>query len=96
MLIQVKSAGFEGGNMAEISINNVPVEIKKNENNDYRGLHVVLINHDDGKVILAQAYDTYQTSEKLDELISEIVQEGQIVVAACKDDCTFSLSFEAK
>ena len=38
------SAGFKAGNFAKIKINNKPVKVKVNESNNYRGLHIVIIN----------------------------------------------------
>ena len=32
LLVQVQSAGFDAGNMAKIVVNNVPVEVEKNQN----------------------------------------------------------------
>ena len=44
MVVQVQSAGFDAGNMAKIVVNNVPVEVEKNHNGHFRGLHVALIS----------------------------------------------------
>ena len=38
------SAGFDAGNYAKISINNIPILMKPNINNNFRGLHIVVIN----------------------------------------------------
>lgn len=37
------------------------VKIKKNENGHYRGLHLVVINPHNGKVELAEAFDTHKS-----------------------------------
>lgn len=50
MVVHAKSAGYDGGNFAKISINNVAVPIDKNETGHYRGLHIVLINPKNGYV----------------------------------------------
>lgn len=71
MVVKVDSAGFEGGNYARISLNDVPVEMALNENNHDRGLHIVTIHPASGKVKFAQIFDTYETSTKLDEFINE-------------------------
>ena len=44
MNIYAFSAGFQAGNNAIITINNVPVYVARNVNNHYRGLHIVIIN----------------------------------------------------
>ena len=40
----MQSAGFESGDFASIIVNETIIEVAKNENNHYRGIHVVLIN----------------------------------------------------
>ena len=62
ILIQASSAGYKGGDFAKISINDIPVVVQKNCNNHYRGLHIVIINPQSGKIELAQVFDTYQSS----------------------------------
>ena len=49
-IISVKSAGYEGGNSAQILVDNKPVELVKNHNNHQRGLHIVIINPKNDKV----------------------------------------------
>ncbi len=63
LLIQVKSGGYESGNMAGIMINDIPVQFEKNENNHLRGLHIVIINSMNGKVEMTRVFDTYKTSD---------------------------------
>ena len=96
MLIKAKSAGFDGGNLAEITINDKPIEIERNEHNHYRGLHIAIINPVNGNVETARAFDTYITSELLDQFIKAHVPEGYIVAAACKDECHAILSDKVK
>ena len=43
-VISAKSSGFNGDNLAQITIDNVPVEMEKNESGGLRGLHLVVIN----------------------------------------------------
>ena len=64
--ISASSAGFSAGNFATITINEIPVYMQKNENGHYRGLHIAVINPENGEIVLAQVFDTYETSEKLD------------------------------
>lgn len=40
-------------------INDVAVEIKQNTNDTENGLHLALVNPTNGKVELAQAFDTF-------------------------------------
>ena len=93
MVIQVTSAGYNGGNFAKIMINDKQVKVEKNENNHYRGLHIVIVNPQTGKVESAQAFDTYISSEALEAFTDEI-PEGRIVVAACMDECATELSLK--
>ena len=44
ILVQANSAGFEGGNFAKITVNDVPIFIEENETKNTRGLHIVVIN----------------------------------------------------
>lgn len=43
-VVSVTSAGLKGGNLARIIINNIPVPVNTNENDHYRGLHVVVLD----------------------------------------------------
>ena len=70
--------------------------MEKNENDHYRGLHIVVIDVDTGRVETAKVFDTYESSEGIDAFIDGGVPEGHIVVAACKDECTTKLSMKAK
>ena len=102
LVVQVESAGFDAGNFAKISINDVAVQVAKNENGHYRGLHIVIINSLDGKVELSQVFDTYKTSKGFYELpeygrtLLQELPEGHIVCVACQDDCVSNLCFEFK
>ena len=52
-----------------------------------------MINPSNGMVLIKKVFDTYMSSEQLDEVIrSGEIQEGAIVVAACQDDVTKELS----
>lgn len=83
------SAGVEGENKALISIDGKPVEYTKTENPDQRGLHIVVINSVNGKIKNAQVFDTHTDCEELDDFIFEnTVEDGFIVLVACKEDCT--------
>ena len=78
-------------------VNNTLVEVEKNENNHYRGLHIVMIEPKTGNTEFAQAFDTYKNSTGLDKFIDEReIPEGHIIVAACQDDCATALSGSAK
>ena len=74
----------------------MPVEVEKNENNHYRGLHIVLVNSANGKVEVAQAFDTSASAQGFDNFIANELDEGYYVVAACKDDCVTNLSQAGK
>lgn len=75
-VIQATSAGFEAGNAAQIMVNGVAIETGKNEHGHTRGLHVVVINplgKTDNAIFMretvAQVFDTYRTSDYLEEFI---------------------------
>ena len=76
-------------------MNGYQVELEKNQNNHYRGLHIVVINPSNGIVDFARVFDTYQTSERFEEFVGQ-VPAGHIVVAACMDDCVTKLSEKVK
>ena len=61
--ISVSSAGFEGGNFARISINNSRILVKMNENGHCRGMHIAIINPQNGKIETAQVFDTYKNCD---------------------------------
>lgn len=94
--IKIKSAGFNAGNAAIITINNVPVVLERNVNNHYRGLHIVVINPKNGYITVARVFDTYWSSKEIDKFIQNGVPEGNIVLAACMDECVKNLSHLAK
>ena len=99
ILIQASSAGFEGGNFEKITINDVKVSVEKNESDNLRGLHIVIIDPSNGKVTTAKAFDTYtkhQSTSAIAEFINTEICEGHIVVAACKDECSKNLSRKVK
>ena len=91
-VVMCKTAAFEDGNYARITINDEAIEFKETEA-DQRGLHVAVINPKDFKVTFNQVFDTYKSSDELDKFIKDNdIPKGYIVAAACKDDCTTKLS----
>lgn len=50
VVIKVQSAGFNSKNFARISLNEEKLELERNEEYHFRGLHVVIINPLTGKV----------------------------------------------
>ena len=48
-----------------------------------RGLHLVLVNRESGVVWFARVFDTYNSSDELDKLISQEFPKNTIVIAAC-------------
>ena len=67
-----------------------------NENNGHRGLHVVVISPITGKMQEARCFDTYESCDYLDEYIEFDIAKGDIVVAACQDDCMTAMSQKVK
>lgn len=95
-MIQTLSAGFDGGNYAKITINNMPVTVEENESKHYRGMHVVVISNIDGSIQAAKVFDTYTTSTDFEEFIQYEIPDGYIIVAGCMDECTSKLSHAGK
>ena len=48
------------------------VDIEKNENDTYRGLHIVIIHPKTGNVEYSKAFDTYKSSNDLDGLLMDL------------------------
>ena len=59
-------------------------------------MHLVVINPTNGEVCWAIVFDTYKSSDALNEFILRGLPTGYIVVAACKDEMTTELSGLAK
>ena len=98
LVIHATSSGFEGSNHAQITINDWPLILGKNESDHFRGLHVVTIDPKDGRIAFSEVFDTYKSPKDFDSFIGFEVpfQLGFILVAACMDDCAKSLSDKAK
>ena len=97
MVVQVISRGFNAGNSCDITINNEKLNIPENINGNDRGLHLVMINRSNLLVEFSKVFDTYKSGEEFDDFLrNKYFPMGQIVIAACKDDCVSSLSDEAK
>ena len=90
-MVHASSAGFSGGNFAKITINDTPVNFK-DTTKDQRGLHIAVINPSDFKVSTCQIFDTYKSSSDFEAFTKNVIPDGYIVVAACKDECTQNLS----
>ena len=82
--------------MACISINDVVLQMDRNESGHDRGLHLVIINPLNGAVELSQVFDTYKGDHKLPSVSTRYIPPGYIIVAACKDDCVTQLSEKDK
>lgn len=63
-----------------------------NEHKHFRGLHIVVINPINYKVIMSKVFDTYITSNELNRFAAINIPEGYIIAAGCKDDCLSKLS----
>lgn len=96
IIIQASSAGFSAGNYAKVLVNDKPVSFEDNENGTDRGLHVAVISPADGQVSQARVFDTYKGSMDLEDFIAFDIEEGDIVVAAAKDDIATNISEKAK
>jgi len=56
----------------------------------------VIIDKNNGKVVKARVFDTYSSSDDFEKFILNDVPLDSIVIAACKDDCSKSLSEKGK
>ena len=92
MVICAKSGGFYAQNKAKIQIDGSELSVEFNHNGHLRGLHIVIMDPENGSIAVAQCFDTYKTSIYLEELIDKDVPNGYIVIAACKDDCVTQMS----
>lgn len=98
MVIQATSAGHYAGGFVNITINEVAIQMDQNEDNKYRGLHIVIINPFNGMVEVAKVFDTYKDSDGFDTFIKSLknIPNGSIIVAACEDECITHLSQKGK
>ena len=99
--VVVSSAGMDAGNKARITLNDVEVKMGANESEHHRGLNIVVIDPSflGGKVVFAQAFDTYTSSLSLEGFIKTfpiIYGADKIIVVACKDECTKNMSQSVK
>ena len=101
LVITVTSAGGKGPPNAQILVNDEPVAVSAKEfgkyrkpqsNSAHRGLHLAVINPENGFVEIAAVYDTSESSLAFDNFIDSDIPEGYIVAAACNDDFTAEIS----
>lgn len=95
-VVSASSGGNLAGDYVIIKINEKVIELQPNENEKYRGLHVVIINSESGGIASAQVFDTHESSLAFEEFIKIKIPQGFIVVAACKDECAKKLSKKAR
>ena len=70
LVITATSAGYDAGNETKITINEEIVKLEPNSNGHFRGLHVIVVNPNDGNIEYAQVFDTYKSSDSLQEFIN--------------------------
>ena len=88
MVVQATSAGYNAGKFARILINGEKVNVKPNTTGNYRGMHIVMINPDNCKVVFAEVFDTYKSSKEFEWWKNDVdVPDGTIIAGACSDDC---------
>ena len=70
LVIQANSAGLEkaGRMAAEIRVDGIKVDMAKNENGHFRGIHIAIINAD-GKSMISRVFDTHTSSEQFEIFI---------------------------
>lgn len=96
-VVEAMSAGKDAGDFAKIIINDEIVEMERNENYHFRGLHIVVLNPYNGEIVFKKVFDTYTTSALFDDFIDgDTIKPGFIVAAACKDECVKGLSNKAR
>ena len=69
-IVQVASAGFDAGCFARITLDDFPVDIQKNENNHYRGFHIVIMNAETGQIVHKRVFDTYKSSDSFEAFLA--------------------------
>ena len=69
MKVEVKSAGFECGNDAEIFINSCWCRPKENESGHLRGLEILIFDPFGVRIKSCQVFDTYKSSDALEAFI---------------------------
>ena len=61
-----------------------------------RGLHIVVFDTQRGFILHSKAFDLYKSTVSFDDFIRRPLADGNLVIAACKDDISTCLSDEAK
>ena len=69
LIINASSSGFDGSNDSQMTINGKTIVMQENENGNLRGLHLAVINPEQGQIVSAMVFDTYKTSSALDNFI---------------------------
>ena len=96
MKVSVKSAGIKAGNMCKINVLGKEVKILKSEKSkSRRGMNLVVVNPNNGKIFLAKAFDTLLTSAPLESALNSI-PFGFIIAIGIKDEGTRRLSSKVK
>ena len=72
------------------------MEVAHNENGNFRGLHIVILNPLNYRVEFAQAFDTHRSPEAFDQFTKKAIPKGFIVCAVGQDDCAAELSLDAR
>ena len=96
LVIQASSAGYLGGCSARITMNEEPISFEQNAHEHHRGLHIAIIDPENGKVISKKVFDTYITSKRFEAFLKLGIPPGSIVVAAGQDECAEQLSTYVK
>ena len=69
MIIQATSQAEEDEVYVSITIDGEPIEVAPNEDGHYRGLHVVVLHPNTGKIETARVFDATISSEAFDTFI---------------------------
>ena len=92
-VIQAFSSNFDGKAPAKITINDKVIKPVKNENGNFRGMHIVAVDPQDGKIYENHVFDTYESSDTMEKWIKKnYIRLDWIVIAACEDECAKNLS----
>lgn len=96
--IVVNSAGFSCGNAASIIVDGIDVSLLADPGGSARGLYVVVFDEQTGGVDYAEIFDTYASGARADDFATLIngLPNGRVVAIGVKDDCTNSLTQNAK
>ncbi|KAJ1976951.1 hypothetical protein H4R35_002493, partial [Dimargaris xerosporica] len=92
LTITAQSAGYNSGNFAHVTVNDVAVAV------NHRGINAVVVDPLEGVIAETMAFDTHiseSASQELAEFL-QFLEPSMVVILVAKDDCAERLSPEAR